>query len=53
MLSLGCDKILAEEGPGVLAAILVVVEVVVWLLGASQFDLDSVQVDCILCEEFS
>ena len=39
---------LAEEGPGVLAAMLVVVELVVWVLEASQFDSDSVQeVDCI------
>ena len=53
-LGLGCDRALAEEGPGVLAAMLVVVEVVVWVLGTSQFDSDSVQeVDCILCQQFN
>ena len=53
-LRLGCDRVLAEEGPGVLAAMLVVVEVVVWVLRASQFDSDSVQeVYCISCQQFA
>ena len=53
-LGMGCDRATAEEGPGVLAAMLVLVEEVVWALGASQFDLDSVhEVDCILCQQFS
>ena len=51
-LGVGCDRALAEEGPGVLAAMLVVVEVVVWVFKASHSD--SVQeVDCILCQQFS
>ena len=54
LLGRGCDRATAEEGPGVLAAMLVLVEEVVWTLGASQFDSDSVhEVDGILCQQFS